>query len=348
MPTTRDYAELDRAMDELDAQSELYRPGSFWRDASKGIVRELKELGVERFRRIPLALSFYAPTYGAPGIGFSKSEMERLSGAAREFSPKGQLAVDYLISGTQAAHADYRVLIAADDPSTTPHLHTFSESNIGEPLEQFDFDGRKLSRSSLNYVLGLCMLKKHLGGSVPRRVLEIGGGFGTLGDILSQASIPNLRYIDVDIPPTSYIAQYYLSSIVGADKLATYASTRERASIDIESLPELSVLCSWQIEKLQGQIDLFVNFISFQEMEPPIVRNYLSHVRRLGAEWVLLRNLREGQRRKTDHNYGVETPIISDDYPTMLPDYELVERSVWPFGFKTVDGYHSELLRRVR
>ena len=53
------------------------------------------------------------------------------------------------------------------------------------------------------------MLKRYLGRLAPNapapcRVLEIGGGFGSLGEILSQADLPNWRYIDIDIPPHRY------------------------------------------------------------------------------------------------------------------------------------------------
>jgi len=41
---------------------------------------------------------------------------------------------------------------------------------------------------------------------------------------------------------------------------------------------------------------------------------------------------------------GVTTPILSEDYLLMLPGSELVERNVLPFGYQTVDGFHSELL----
>jgi len=88
-----------------------------------------------------------------------------------------------------------------------------------------------------------------------------------------------------------------------------------------------------------------VNFISFQEMEPQIARNYLTHVSRLGTRWILLRNLREGkQRRSSPTTEGVDTPILAEDYIAMLPDYTLVERNVNPFGYRTVDHFHSELL----
>src|SRR2546427_6937488 len=240
--------------------------------------------------------------------------------------------------------------LAADDPRKLPHLHSFSESSFGEPLEHFEFDGRRFSRSSLNYLLGLAVLKKHLESDMPRTIMEVGGGFGTLGEVLSSTAIDGLRYIDIDIPPMNFIAQHYLSQVFGKDNVATYAQTRDQCSIDISLLPEASVLCSWQIERLQGKVDVFVNFISFQEMEPQIVKNYLGHVARLGSRWVLLRNIREGMiTRKDNSSFGVDIPILSDDYPSMLPGYKLVERNVLPFGYQTVDGYHSELLllRRI-
>lgn len=342
-----DYPELTRARSDMEHQNELYCPTVFWDEASSRIVMELIRNGVECFRSLPTMLDFFVPTYGMPGGGFTKEQAAGLlDWLQREFprERKPLLALEQFLSGHMSALADYRVLLAADDPSRLPHLHTFSESAVGSPIEQFEFDGRRFSRSSLNYLLGLALLKKHLGGDVPRTVLEVGGGFGTLGEVLYRAGIDGLHYIDIDIPPTSFVAQYYLSEVFGKDHVATYAQTADKDSIEIGLLPQAAVLCSWQIEKLRGQVDLFVNFISFQEMEPHIVKNYLSHVVRLEARWVLLRNIREGKQLRKDDGVGVDTPILGDDYLAMLPGYELVERNVLPFGYRTVDGFHSELL----
>jgi hypothetical protein len=130
------------------------------------------------------------------------------------------------------------------------------------------------------------------------------------------------------------------------DSLATgYGATRGLSEIQIAELTPLSVLCPWQIEQLRGVVDLFVNFISFQGMEPEVVRNYLTQVRRLGGRCIVLRNIPEAkQKRQAGHLAGVETPIVGDDYLQMLPGYELVERGVQPFVCRTVNGFHSKLL----
>jgi putative sugar O-methyltransferase len=343
-----DLPELNLALKDMQEQREIYKPTVFWRDAASRIAIELRSIGMEGFRSLPTALSYFVPTYGPPGVGLTHEQAEALRGEVRRLVPenrKPQLAIDQFLSGELAALSDYRVLLAADDPERLPHLHAFSESEIGRPVEQFVFEGRRFSRSSLNYLLGLALLKKHLDGDIPRTVLEVGGGFGTLGEVLFAAGISDLRYIDIDIPPNSFVAQHYLSKILGSQNVAGYAHTRGSQPIDIHRLPPAAALCSWQIDRLRGNVDLFVNFISFQEMEPLVVRNYLDHVSRLGTRWVLLRNMREGkQTRKGAGTVGVREPIVSADYLAMLPDYELVASNVLPYGIRTVDGFHSELL----
>ena len=341
------YPDLKAAESAMQSQDALFRPTSFWGKASQKISEELCSEGVENFRRLQTPLSYFVPTYGPPTLGLSHEQVERLSKVLGEEYPtskKSQLALHAYLSGHLNALADYRVLLAADDPSRLPHLHNFTESNCGNPIEQFEFGGRRFSRSSLNYLLGLCLLKKHLGSDELRTVLEIGGGFGTLGEILSQSDIEDIRYIDIDIPPTQFVAERYLANVLGESQVASFTRTSDLASIAIDSLPLASVLCSWQIERLQGKVDIFVNFISFQEMEPPVVKNYLKHVMRLGTRWILLRNMREGKQIKTAEKTGVQIPIKHEDYLNMLPGYELIESNVHPFGYQTVDGFHSELL----
>lgn len=339
---------LKKAINDMGAQEELYRPTSFWREASTNIVKELEAYGIENFRNMPIALGFFTPTYGHPGNSFSTQHIDDLTTALdnrRDDSEKARLGLAQFLSGESAAGADFRVLQAADQQDKKPYLHTFTESKFGNPKEHFEFEGRDFSRSSLNYLLGMAMLKKHLAGEYPKTVLEIGGGFGTLGEILLQSGIEDLKYIDVDIPPTSCVAQAYLSNAAGSDNVSSYEATQDLPVIEVDGLKTISVLNSWQIPKLQGQVDLFVNFISFQEMEPDIVQNYLNHVNRLEAKWILLRNMREGKQiRKTPDGLGVEQPIFGEDYIAMLPNYELVECSTSPFGYKTVDNFHSELI----
>ena len=339
-------AMLELALAKMKAQKPIYQPTAFWAAASERIAQELTNVGMAQFRRIPTATSYFVPNYSGPASGLSHAQAEMLTLALHDKHPsssKAHQALKHFISGRQAALADYRVLLASDRPKQLPMLQAFSENEYGQPLEQFVWNGQRYSRSSLNYLLGLCFLKAHLGADVPRTVLEIGGGFGTLGEIWAQSNIPGWKYIDIDIPPTQFVADQYLKAVLGRDQVTGFDDVPEAQDISIYQLRPASVLCSWQIEQLQGEVDLFVNFISFQEMEPDVVANYLHHVDRLQSRWVLLRNMREGKQIQKDGHVGVKTPIRSDDYVHMLPNYQLVARNVHPFGYETVDGFHSEL-----
>jgi hypothetical protein len=122
-------------------------------------------------------------------------------------------------------------------------------------------------------------------------------------------------------------------------------TTRKTNIINIKKLKNFTSLVSWQIEMLKGKIDLFVNFISFQEMEPNIVKNYLDIVSRLKPNYILLRNLKEGKNLKKGVIIGVEKAIKSEDYVSFLKkNYFIVNRNVIPFGFRTLDNFNSELL----
>jgi len=139
------------------------------------------------------------------------------------------------------------------------------------------------------------------------------------------------------------VSGYYLAQQPGI-RFCDYRQTRELDRIPVPSAPQQMVLCPWQLPSVEGKIDLFVNFISFQEMEPHVVENYLQHVDRLTARFVLLRNLREGKPVKSEQRkYGVDKPILGSDYDALLPGYELMATNVYPFGYRTVDGFHSEL-----
>lgn len=344
MPT--DYlALLDRMLDDMCVQPALYQPTPFWRGASERIAADLHAHGFEQFRRLPSARDFFVPSYGPPGNLLAPADIARLEDLLLTGTPRGSkkhLTVQEMLSGQAWALSDYRVFLAGDRKEIGPDLSRASESAAGAPPDHVEFEGRTFSRSFLNYLHGLVFLKQQLGEAGIRTVVEIGGGYGTLGEILHQSG-GDYAYVDVDIPPTSAVATYYLSQQPGLH-LANYLEHRAAARIGLPAAGGQMVLCPWQLARLEGRVDLFWNFISFQEMEPAVVRFYLDQARRLEARHILLRNLREGkQRRGTSSSVGVDEPVVGADYDRFLPDYRLVATNVLPFGFRTVDGYHSEL-----
>jgi len=180
----------------------------------------------------------------------------------------------------------------------------------------------------LNYLRGLAFIKKHIDTGQIETVMEVGGGYGTLGEILLKCEEKDYFYLDVDIPPTGYIAAYYLKQVFGSQAIASYGVTRDWEEIDLtkaKTTHRATVVTPWQLPQVKGQIDLFVNFISFQEMEPDVVTNYIDHVNRLGATYVLLRNSTKGKK-------SVGRRIVRDDYIRLLSSFHLIASDSFVFG----------------
>ena len=128
-------------------------------------------------------LEFFVPTYGVPGNGFTDESLKVLIKATKSLTKRQSMIIKLAITGYQSAFSDYRIFKALHGKSDKLQLTNFSESDIGKPKERFEFDGKSFSRSSLNYLLGLSFLKKLDPKFIPKTTLEIGGGFGTLGEI---------------------------------------------------------------------------------------------------------------------------------------------------------------------
>lgn len=341
---------LDAMTSDMAQQSAIHRPTPFWEEALRSIGNHFRGKAIENFRQAPASKQSFVPTYELESLAFFGKDAV---GAIRELlsdgvkSQKGAALVDWLSSGACLANSDYRTFRAGDRPELSPDLSQCTESKVGNPDEQWEFEGRTYSRSMLNYLNGLVFLKQNIDTSGIRRVIEVGGGFGTLGEILLWDSSREYAYVDVDIPPTAYASSYYLSSLYPDGQFVDYLTVRNCEAVSAESLMgKAAVICPWQLKKVQGPFDLLVNFISFQEMEPEVVEHYLDHMQRLKCRYALIRNLREGKPKRSDTRpWGVDSPILGADYDRMFFDrgYISVATNVFPFGFRTVDGFHSEL-----
>lgn len=335
-------------LEDMKKQDVLYRPTSFWEEGSKVIIKDLEDGGIEKFRSLKTSRGFFVPTYSYPFYYENKSLYKDLVVEMDKIVEDKKLntRLEIFLSGKLQAFSDFRTL-ESSNIDKKPFTDRVSESNIGSPIEQFEFNNRKFSRSFLNYLLGLNFLKKHVDTNKISTVMEIGGGFGTLGEVLLGDDRNKCFYINADIPPVAFTSSYYLKEVFGKDKIADYGDLKLEEELNIKKLKNEYLalnICSWQIPKLKGKIDLFVNFISFQEMEPSVVLNYCKYIRELSPEFVLLRNIEEGKKKKDEDTlYGVEEPILGNDYDKFLPEYELIATDSMIFGFITEDNFNSQL-----
>jgi len=342
---------LNIMLEDMHHADPLYSPTDFWSVGVAAIIDEINQKGLSGFRAHKSANSFFVPRYSRPFYHRHKDIIDHFI-KWLDTLPYRKAGTDiyHLLSGHTNALADYRVFKAADS-NTPPILSNLSESQVGHPNEHFLFEGCSYSLSFLNYLKGLVFLKKNITLDPIHRALEIGGGYGTLGEILLKAD-SNALYIDVDLPPVAAVATYYLREVFGETSVLGYDQTREWEHIDIDKIPascRAVVLCPWQLQKLHGKIDLFANFISFQEMEPDVVQNYIKLVQNHEPEYILLRNLREGKRKKSaPDELGVKEPILLEDMIFWFDQYREIARDTISFGELKIDNFHSEIAALIK
>lgn len=325
-------------------QPTKYQATAFWDTAIEPIMADLMDLGMENFRNWNSSQIYFVPTYGFPGNSIPKELIDTiLSIPEKDSSIKISNTIDNFLNGYNQAFSDFRVVKAILQNNCPNIFQSYSESHVGNPTEQFTFEGRKYSRSSLNYLLGLSALSEKTDLSTINNVLEIGGGFGSLGEILFCGGA-TLKYCNLDIPPTCIASEYYLDQVLPKYLPREFDPDVERLDFESEDW-SVAVLPNWKIEDITGDIDLFVNYISFQEMEPEVVENYINHVLRLNPKWILLRHIREGKQKKTPSNpVGVINPLTPKDYDNYLKGYEKVTHDCTLYGYTTADHFHSDAI----
>lgn len=338
-------AELNDLLEDMNQADSKYSPTQFWKNASQAIVQEVRSSGFRDFKSHHSALMNFVPSYAK-----SRERPSRLLEAMREMHlfPDGKMVKrlsDYL-GGRQQALADYRVACAASPMRST--FFEIGESAIGEG-RLHNINGVDFSKASLNYLRGLAFLQQSPGYSQDstKSFLEIGGGFGSLGEIALKNGDEN-RYLNIDIPPVLPFSTYYLKSVFGPHVIQSYANTRQFKKIEIaECFSQFkgATLPAWQLPLLRGTVDCFVNFVSFQEMEPDIVHNYINLVSPLTRKYVLLRNSRHGKRIATStQQVGVQKKTSLDMMINWFADFELVNRDSFVFGDESRFGsFKSEV-----
>ena len=333
----------------------IYSPTSFWEKLVKKNFSLIKQGYIGNFRNLNIGFIGFAPFFSEiKRFKIQQKFLSKIKNLVKKSKiiEKGQKKILYLLSsslnGNERAISQYKILLT---DNVKPFLFNFNESKVGNPTEQFKFDNNLFSASSLNYLNGLLFLKKFLKTFDKKIFLEIGGGFGSVGEILDNLAIKEYKYINLDLPPLNIVSEYYLEKSCG-QKVGNHFLFKNSNKIEINKLPKLNCFPNFDIEKLKGKIDIFLNFISFQEMEYPVVKNYLQIVKALRPKFILLRNLREGKNTSKNVNFYkhkfkffVEKPIKSEDYFKILKkEYLLKARNVDPYGYKTWDNFNSELL----
>ena len=327
----------ERTLAELKTCKPIYRPTNFWNRGLEQLLEHMESDGLERFKTWPDSHTWFYPRYGN---GFSNASIAATYEAAAQANPWANKSwITSALNGSLEARRDYDVAGVCWNHERWPaDLGGFGESAVGTPPQAYSLSGIgdvKFGRPYLSYLILLAALSNHV-DAPPKSFLEIGGGFGVLGEIV-LARDPSARYVDIDIPPLITVASYYLTELFGTDRVRIYdSSVPDSGPIDV---PQSGVFPSSRIEDVQGDFEVFVNSFSFQEMEPDVVDNYINAVCAKGVRYAVSLNSREGTyKAEKEGEWGSLEPVRSADIIAMFEKH----------GYTLVGQYNDPLLHNGR
>jgi putative sugar O-methyltransferase len=294
---------------ELEKQDPIYRPTNFWDPGVRQLSAELVQRGLETFKSWTGARSWFYPIYGN---GFSNATIAKTYEVAKKLIP--DLREQWLsgaLNGSWEARRDFDAARLFWDQKRWPFdLDNHGESQIGKPPQRYRMTGTNevgWGKPYLNYLLALSALSHHV-DAPPKSFIEIGGGFGVLGEIVSQRD-PQARYVNLDIPPLLTVSAYYLTNVLGADNVLVPDQAREPGPIEVR---RSACLPNWRVMDVVGPFDVFVNTYSFQEMEPNVVEHYIEAIAAKQVRYVLSLNSIAGKpKAAAGGQFGVLDQVTS-------------------------------------
>jgi len=316
----------------LEKCKPIYRPTNFWAPGLRQLSADLEAHGLESFKSWPGASTWFYPVYGS---GFTNATIKATFDHARSINPRTREAwLSGALNGSLEAKRDFDAARLAWDQTRWPFdLEGYGESRVGRPPQRYRLTGSDdvgWGKPYLNYLLCLAALSRHLEAE-PTRFLEIGGGFGTLGEIVLQRN-DAARYVNLDIPPLVTVAAYYLAELFGHDRVLLPADAPEHGPIEVANS---ACLPNWRLPDIVGPFDVFMNAFSFQEMEPDVVEHYVQAVADLDVQYAVSFNSVLGKPKKVEGSEGgVLDPVTSSRI------IEMFERR----GYRLLHTYRDPLV----
>lgn len=263
---------------------QIYQPGPFWVELGRAHIEVLSAQGFENFKRTiniryfdwrPLGIlrhQFLAvarewarrPTWSVFGARF------------REPAPFNPIA-GWIYRVYVGMYSD---VLRRQDPLDL--LSTIDESDVGRPFT-VEYRGARLSQDLCNSVHELYSIHGFdVDAAQPVDICELGAGYGRLAYV-SLRAMPASTYCIVDIPPSLYLSQRYLSEMFPEMKVFRFRPFERYEDVRDEfEAARIRFLAPSQIELLPPKIfDRFINISSLHEMTREQVENYFRHMDRL-------------------------------------------------------------------
>ena len=368
MQQVDDDSELLNVMvTDLEHAADLYKPTNYWKVYEKTFLPELRRFGLRDFRsRKGSVLSSFgatdlipdlaridvnrttlfrnAITRHVPGYWRFGSFLNRVLNQA-QYNP---VVTDiYGCSLDDLRFSAYLVAKLYGQSKKAKPIEELSVSLAGNPADIIEIDGRCYTMRALYYYMRYAYCCQFIDFDKVSVIVELGTGSGKQVEVIRKLH-PHISYLIFDIPPQLYVCEQLLKNIF-PDSLVSYRFTRAREHPMNLEAGKLYILGTWNFPIIEEiPVDLFWNAVSFQEMEPDVVANYLRSVNRCAGA-VFLQEMMQGKNVAAAVGLpGVLRQTKLEHYRAGLSDFELIDLSACPRPLGILEGHQDSFWRHRR
>ena len=270
-------------------QSDLYKPTKYWKENTLRTKKYLEKFGLNKFRSVPQISKGFSdvivenPMDAHAGKSFKEFILLKihknkfiqkflLEPYLKKISKLNSQTLDYQNKLFQIHYGKWLEKFLKNKKSI--------DTLIGEPSLKFKINNKFYPTTYFNSFLRIDKISKIIDLKKIRNIFEIGGGFGSLSHSLLHfyPNIHKLYYLD--IVPNIYIGNQYLKKIF-SKRVINYSQCSDQKKLVTDKKKVIFTIPPWGIEKIPSEVDLFLNFSSFQEMEENVILNYLKFLRKI-------------------------------------------------------------------
>lgn len=357
-----DRRAIKAMLDEIAVAPEVYRPSRFWSFFNEVNLEQLRRFGMHRFKRCVNQNYFnYVP------LGITDPQLVGLIGYfLRSFLRHPPLRGDLLArmddpdryGGNGApVTADRRVFRSWSDTAKLASAGRWMQRLLYRLLVgllwryALRHDAAQVSRGMQEPALGSPILttvndrfvSQDLAHSViecnvilqglselppgdPVLIAEVGAGYGRVGDVLLSKG--RCRYFVFDIPPSLYVAQWYLSRRHPFKRVFPFRHLErlEDAQGELNQV-DIAFFTPNQLELFpDGYFDVVINISSLHEMRREQMRHILSHLYRIASQRVYLKQYRHYRNPRDEIEISESDYWVPDGWEKRLWRRDPVDR----------------------
>ena len=322
---------MSEMMDELETDP-AFLPSEFWRELNQKNSDMLLAEGLVNFKRTvsqnyfnwlvttprhPQFLNLALRWLFKPGATPFHSRIEHIE-HLRMTNSSEQLEL------SSFQERIYRIFVSIlwDTMRRTDHeklSDVLSEPLTGNPINVFNGE-RLISQDLATSIMECNLLIKALKNKVNNpKIAEIGAGYGRLAHVYS-ATQPG-QYFIFDIPPALYVSQWYISDVIGEDKIFKFRAFDHLEDVEDEmSKASVVFLTANQISKFpEHYFDLMLSISTLPEMRREQIQQYIEILRTKSDRFIFLKQWKSWHNpqdntttSKSDYQFGPEWNLTHD------------------------------------